>query len=104
MSIDGPLLRSAEVIVVGSEPQSETVTKVTLCREREVPYKWRTGERDGCGAQKFHPAVCLAKIRSAFKMNNIGRGRVTCCMDVIQLLLRFWRTTSLLKYYEREAA
>ena len=29
--------------------------------------------------------LCLAKIASAFEINNIPRGRVTCCVHEIQL-------------------
>jgi hypothetical protein len=28
--------------------------------------------------------VCLAKIKNAFEINRIQRGRVTCCMDETQ--------------------
>jgi nicotinic acid phosphoribosyltransferase len=33
--------------------------------------------------------LCLAKIRSAFEINNIQRGRVTCYMDEIRLTWSF---------------
>ena len=38
----------------------------------------------------FDPTLlCLARIKSAFEMNNIQRGRVTCYMEDIQLLRSF---------------
>jgi hypothetical protein len=33
--------------------------------------------------------VCLARIKSAFEMNNIQRGHVTCYMEDISLLRSF---------------
>ncbi len=36
--------------------------------------------------------VCLARIKSAFEMNNMQGGRVTC-MDDIRPVAEFWRRT-----------
>jgi hypothetical protein len=34
-------------------------------------------------------SLCLARIKSAFEMNNIQRGHVTCYMEDISLLRSF---------------
>ena len=41
---------------------------------------------EGYAIQDTHD-LCLAKIKSAFEINDIQRGRVICYMDDIQL---FW--------------
>jgi hypothetical protein len=43
--------------------------------------------------------VCLARIKSAFEMNNIKRGRVTCYIDDIQLLRSFGEGQGIIASY-----
>jgi hypothetical protein len=45
--------------------------------------------RFGRGAVDPREQLCLARIKSAFKMNNRQRGRVTCYKEVIQLTRPF---------------
>jgi hypothetical protein len=61
----------AEIVSSDRRGQVANLNASTVCEQNISPVCWST--------------FCLVRIRGAFEINNIQRGRVTCYMDEIRL-------------------